>query len=388
MSTIKTKTSDNIISSYAFSALPLNDDDLQLSLISKTNKHISYRSTFNLRDLIGTNKSFMTFDSAADLTGKLKKEFETGKITIKEAPDSVEFILSSGTQGEPFSITLDKNYLPLSSFKKFKSNDKENLPQSATKTNNITSPFKMTDTKKQITFTSYKKTKTQLEKVTGEHELLRKKHALIKESFDKTLEMNLILTKRMEQKESSYELDLVKKWLPSFNNISKLYQATKDGFSASRFHSLCDEKGPTLVIITSETGRKFGGFTVCEWRSRTLPSIEEDSSGMSFIFSVDKCEKFPLMHKNFAIYNNRNYGPCFGGDYSALLPGYFTSDLFDICIRNEADKNSESSSSFPYCYNTNYEQTFKNRKVLAGKEKFKVNEIEVYAVLLDFIYCD
>jgi len=46
-----------------------------------------------------------------------------------------------------------------------------------------------------------------------------------------------------------------------------LYEATKDGSSSSNFHSRCDNKGATVVIIETTAGNVFGGFTDQVWNT-------------------------------------------------------------------------------------------------------------------------
>ena len=49
-----------------------------------------------------------------------------------------------------------------------------------------------------------------------------------------------------------------------------IYRGSEDGFTAAVFHSKCDQKGPTLIIIKSEFGKIFGGFTDIDWNSPDL----------------------------------------------------------------------------------------------------------------------
>jgi len=46
-----------------------------------------------------------------------------------------------------------------------------------------------------------------------------------------------------------------------------LYQASKDDDSSSNFHSRCDSKGETVVIIETTAGNMFGGFIDASWTS-------------------------------------------------------------------------------------------------------------------------
>ena len=45
--------------------------------------------------------------------------------------------------------------------------------------------------------------------------------------------------------------------------LNLIYRASRDGWSAkNNFHPLCDNKGPTLVLVkVKETGRICGGYT-------------------------------------------------------------------------------------------------------------------------------
>ena len=49
--------------------------------------------------------------------------------------------------------------------------------------------------------------------------------------------------------------------------LNLIYRGSRDGWSAKdNFHQLCDEKGPTLVLIkVKETGRICGGYTSRSW---------------------------------------------------------------------------------------------------------------------------
>ena len=49
-----------------------------------------------------------------------------------------------------------------------------------------------------------------------------------------------------------------------------LYRASRDGWTASDFHSCCDNKGPTLTVIRSEN-YIFGGYTEQEWTGKAKP---------------------------------------------------------------------------------------------------------------------
>ena len=51
--------------------------------------------------------------------------------------------------------------------------------------------------------------------------------------------------------------------------LTLLYRSSRHGWKASKFHELCDEKGPTITVMRSYAGRVFGGFTMQNWDSVT-----------------------------------------------------------------------------------------------------------------------
>eukprot|EP00347_Sterkiella_histriomuscorum_P003259 403364977 len=68
----------------------------------------------------------------------------------------------------------------------------------------------------------------------------------------------------------------------SNKQFSLLYRGSRDGFSADKFHELCDYKGPTVSFIISECAQVFGGFTSIPWTSNSL--FYSDPS--AFVFSL------------------------------------------------------------------------------------------------------
>ncbi len=57
----------------------------------------------------------------------------------------------------------------------------------------------------------------------------------------------------------------LKEWLDGEYRWKLLYRASRDGYSCESFHSHCDNKGPTLVVIRSTKGNIFGGYSDADW---------------------------------------------------------------------------------------------------------------------------
>jgi hypothetical protein len=139
-----------------------------------------------------------------------------------------------------------------------------------------------------------------------------------------------------------------------------------DSYSTVNFHSKCDNKPNTLIIIKSTNGNVFGGYTEQTWNHTGNYKADPNS----FIFSlINKLNK-PIKIKwsqNYGIYCHTSYGPTFGNGH-------------DLHIANQSNTNTSSSSylgssySYPdFDYESNEASSF-----LAGSYNFQVSEIEVY----------
>ncbi|CAJ0627625.1 2319_t:CDS:2 [Entrophospora sp. SA101] len=98
-----------------------------------------------------------------------------------------------------------------------------------------------------------------------------------------------------------------------------LFRASRDGFTSDDFHSKCDNKGSSVVLIKIRGHAQIiGGYNPVGWyTSRCGYHPTEDS----FIFSMNfdennnfnKCCKLNrVKNSNFAIYHDPSRGPTFG----------------------------------------------------------------------------
>ena len=80
----------------------------------------------------------------------------------------------------------------------------------------------------------------------------------------KVFEESVILTDR-------YFRNVLIDWIPMEFVLTGewrlLFRASRDGFTASAFHSACDNKGPTITVVKSG-GNIFGGFAENAWTSK------------------------------------------------------------------------------------------------------------------------
>ncbi|RIA92651.1 hypothetical protein C1645_874611 [Glomus cerebriforme] len=65
-----------------------------------------------------------------------------------------------------------------------------------------------------------------------------------------------------------------------------LYSATRDGFDSEKFHELCDDKGPTLIVAKiKDTGKLIGGYNIKSWKFQAI-------SNNNFLFSFSNQNDF------------------------------------------------------------------------------------------------
>ena len=143
--------------------------------------------------------------------------------------------------------------------------------------------------------------------------------------------------------------------------ITLLYKATRDGDEGRTFYTKCVNKGPTISLIKTKKGRRFGGFTMVEWINKF--QILKDNN--AFLFSLDNMNKYKILKSKLAIgCDPYNYLLIYGNDHDGKGLFLFSGFL--------SRKNKENNSTRVYDVPSNY--------CLSGEEEFYVEEVEVYQI--------
>ena len=159
----------------------------------------------------------------------------------------------------------------------------------------------------------------------------------------------------------------LKQWISSNGKIKKinlLYRATRDGDNLLSFNNKCANKGPTISLIQTKKGRRFGGFSNAEWKAVKANQLIKDNT--AFLFSLDNMEKYNILKPKLAIRCYRSlYFLSYGnnGDYD----GISLEDNF------KENKGIENHSSRVYNVPSDF--------CLSGGKKFDVEEVEVFQIL-------
>ncbi|TNV83099.1 hypothetical protein FGO68_gene4498 [Halteria grandinella] len=151
--------------------------------------------------------------------------------------------------------------------------------------------------------------------------------------------------------------------------LELIMKGSRDGKSASVFHSLCDNQGPTVMVIKSGE-QYFGGFTQKSWKSPRVSEYECDQE--AFLFSFTKYSVHASRGQNTQCLQHRAdmLGSFCGPRGEDLYMGEYHQQLFlgDAFKRtNLFQQPSRVSSRYLAAPNTSY-----------FKPDFIVDDLEVY----------
>ena len=77
---------------------------------------------------------------------------------------------------------------------------------------------------------------------------------------------------------STEELELITRKINKANKkitLNLLYKATVDSDKAEAFHDKCDQAQSSLVLVETDKGKRFGGFTSCSWAGECIEKKDE-----------------------------------------------------------------------------------------------------------------
>ena len=142
-----------------------------------------------------------------------------------------------------------------------------------------------------------------------------------------------------------------------------LYRGSRDGMTPSFFHQKCNGICPTISIIRTSKGLKFGGYTEKTWENNSSGAWIDDNN--SFLFSVDYMKIYNGIKGQ--ILHNNNYGPTFNSS---------------IYLQNDFTQNGNNTCQKTYS-NQYYSGFIRDYELNDGQSYFTVSEVEVFKVILE-----
>ena len=159
------------------------------------------------------------------------------------------------------------------------------------------------------------------------------------------------------------ELDMITNKINKENKkiiINLLYKATADSDKASVFHEKCDKAKNSIVLVETENGMRFGGYTTCSWSGNCVDKIDPEA----FIFSFDKMKTYDNIPGDEAIGCYPKFGPIFLGCQIKIFDNFFI----------------KGGTTFERELNFNTEEDY---ELTGGSRTFEVKDIEVYEVIIE-----
>ena len=274
---------------------------------------------------------------------------DLGHIDIKKVDNNtlsliIKIINMFGTE-EKYMLTLNKKEL----------DDKMRIDLMNEKIKNLENIIKEINQEKD-------EMKTNINNLTNENKLIKSELNDLKMIINSIINIGFKSAIINNKNEINFILDEIeKKQSKQIKNINLIYNATEDGDKIDIFHSKCDDKNNTLMIIKTKEDYIFGGFTKSGWKNVKGEDISDDKA---FCFSYNLKKIYNIKKPKHALHcQSRDSRPSFGCDsYSFLIQNDFLSN------NSTADKM------------TDYIGEEKEIEINGGNPYFQIIQMEVFQI--------
>ena len=335
----------------------LNNKHLCISsLHNKTNQY--YTSNYTIEELITLNTNFTKFSSINDIYTTLIKHIELNykDISITYTNNTFTFQIENLFHNETVSFIL---YNTLIQHKTFTIKNNKIISTNSNPFNIIY--FTNEDNSKSTTYNNYSFESTYI--LIFQFILSLILIVLLSLLCSRMLmSFNIIVSSSIATKN---EMNLISNWINPKHSFkyTLLYKASIDGDSAKSFHSKCDEQGPTLTLVQSVDGWRFGGYSEVKWK-HSYDAIYVRHSNI-FIFSLNLGKKYSPKNQIAEIFSVISKGPTFGYGHDFSVN--------DKCFTQE-------SSCFAPVSFTGLDD---RNEFCGGKQRFMAKEVEVFLVEIE-----
>jgi hypothetical protein len=159
----------------------------------------------------------------------------------------------------------------------------------------------------------------------------------------------------LNRNEMEYFLDWFEK---KPNKIKLLLDSKRDGDLTSTFYDKCSGKYPTVVLVKTTKGHRFGGYSSISWKNLNGSFFSDKNN---FIFSLDKKKKYNILNPENAIQTSSSYFAFGRGS--------------DFLVGNNCTSNSNNYNNNSGTYNTT-----EKYELNGGEINFAVSSYEVYQI--------
>jgi vacuolar-type H+-ATPase subunit I/STV1 len=228
----------------------------------------SYEAEFTKKELDKTSRYFRMFDEISELFPELQNKFEKKEYNIKKNENSLIINIKIDVKNIPdFSLIINKSNNSINETVQALCEMVKKLIEE-----NKVMKSEIINLKKEVKELKEIKEKEK-EKIKEENEYNMSKSDILKNNEDRIMLNNWI------RPDTKIKFKL-------------LYKVSRDGDRISTFTEKVKGKSPTLILIKTKTGYKFGGHTTVEWNMTGSYTYKKDEN--AFIFSINNKTKFNI----------------------------------------------------------------------------------------------
>ena len=334
-----------------------------------------YQNYYTLQQLQKINKYFRVFDNIDETIENFKDIISEKRLIIKNINDVLYITVKINKIGKgEEEINLE--------FKKSKLGTDKIVDNLISQINNINLEIN--------------NLKNEINNLKNENKNLKEENNFIKEDVKITKEENKSLKeqiKSLKEENKAFiknindincflsidsriiknkkELELISNRIKNKDNLNKnikyqlIYRGSRDGMNTSSFHQKSNGISPTISIIKTTKGFKFGGYTEKTWENNSYGiSMKDDKS---FVFSLNYMKIYNHIQGKDAIVHNNCFGPSF---YYC----FYSYNKFNGNSNYTYDKNNCNN------YYSGFERDY---ELTNGDYNFSIKEIEVFKVLFE-----
>lgn len=187
-----------------------------------------------------------------------------------------------------------------------------------------------------------------------------------------------------------YLIEIFKSEGKQIKQLTRIYRASDHQFKSSKFHEICDKRGPTLVVIQAKDSKRvFGGYASESW----CADKGYHSAPGSFLFQLDFKTKHTIyQNPDNAMFSGSNYNPVFGGgsecdillysDCNKVSNQTFSNlgKTYSLPLKNAVNNNNNNDNNNELSMNFKSEEA---KSYLANSYNFAVSDFEVFTINFD-----
>jgi len=316
---------------------------------------LEFSNKYNLDELY-KNKYFTLFDSIDEIYSQFKVDLNKTSLKLIEENDLIKIIIPT----ENIKIKELTFELPL----KIKT-DKEKIDMLISEVNDLKKEIKELKISYENEIKSLKNENITLKELFNKYVPFLDK--LMKVPLEKNKNISSISSISLIIKNDFEKENALVDWIKKSLKINSLkfeliFRMSQNGDNSSDFHKYCDGVGPTLILIQTDKGRIFGGFTPLNWGTKNVEVY--DKLNRTFIFSLNLMKKYDMIDNKKKSIICKNTGPVFGDwDFGLDYNMKYGSTYANSCSNFLSNNNLELTGG------------------KGDNDSFTTEEFEVYKVI-------